>query len=504
MKRTIALILILTFISAALISCNKPRANNINISDGNSNIENETPAGDIINDEQIELKPADENYGGYTFRIAGFNSYGGGWKAFDYSEVASETISGDPINDAVYNRNAKVEELYNIKIKEVLYGGLSDDYSSVIAKMTNIVMAGSDEFDAGLSPGNSMPKLIGTKNMTYDLFSIPEFDLAASWWDQNCVKNFSLAGKLHSVSGDISLWNSMGLVVFYANKKIIKDCGLENPYDLVRSGKWTWDKMGEMARGAVRDINGDGVIDRFDQIGIASEEGTMGEAVLCAGERFSYKDADDMPVLNTNYDRISAVLDKAMPVLRSEEYAYASSDLYGKYPNPYFNFTMPKFQENQTLFYTQQLMVALDLREMEADFSVLPFPKLDENQDQYYSCATDYFVTYAWLPVTGGETARSGNILQAMGYYSQQMVIPALFDVTITNKALRDEDSLEMLEIIKNSRVYDFFTIYNWGDMLNIYNNIYNKRTNNLFSAVEKSTGKIEAAMKKTIDELMK
>ncbi|MCL2776096.1 MAG: hypothetical protein FWD71_22550 [Oscillospiraceae bacterium] len=500
-KKITALTLLLTFITVFFMSCSNS---------GNNNNVNETKntAGETSASEQgttSEFTPAaGADYGGYTFKMLGFDSYSGGWKAVGYSEVESETVNGDPINDAVYNRDAEIDEMYNINIQEVLYGGPNDDYGTVINKAMAVVMAGTNEFDAGLTPGNSMPQLIGTKNMTYDLLSIPELDLTKSWWNQNSIKEFTLAGKLHSVTGDISLWNTMAEIVFYFNKQLIEQNGLEDPYSLVRSGDWTWDKLGEMAKAVTRDINGDGVIDRFDQIGIASEDATLYEAVLCAGEHFATKDAQDMPALNTNLDRISAVVDKAMPVLRSQDYAYATSDLYasGKYKNAFFEFTMPKFRDNQILFYTQQLMVALNLRDMQADFGVLPLPKLDASQNGYYSTASDYFNTYAWIPSTNDDPARTANILQAMGYYSQQIVIPALFDVTITNKALRDEDSLEMLQLIKTSRVYDLTTIYNWGGILDIYNSIYKKRINDLASAMEKGAGKINAAMQQTIDSL--
>ena len=35
--------------------------------------------------------------------------------------------------------------------------------------------------------------------------------------------------------------------------------GLENPYDLVYDGKWTWTKLAEMAETVASDLNGDGV-----------------------------------------------------------------------------------------------------------------------------------------------------------------------------------------------------------------------------------------------------
>jgi len=450
---------------------------------------------------QSEFVPAKADYENDTFNMLGFNGYGVGWRAIEYSDISAETINSDPINDAIFNRNSKVEELYNVKIKEVLHGDATSGFNAIDTTI-RLMTAGDNSFDAGLSPGDAMPKIIGERNMTYNLLAIPELDLSKSWWNQDCVDAFTLGGKLHSVTGDISLWNVMATMVFYFNKKLIEDVGLESPYDFVKSGDWTWDKLAEMAKDATRDTTGDGKIDRFDQIGIASETDTMLQAVLCSGEKLTYKDSDGLPVINTNLERINMVIDKAMPILRSDEYAYATSDLYGRYPNPFFDFTLPKFRDNTTLFYTQQLMVALDLREMEADFGILPYPKFNKEQTDYYSYAEEYFVKYVWIPHTNPDPGKAATIIQAMGYYGQQMVIPALYEVTITNKALRDVESKEMLELINSSRVFELAYIYKWGEILNIYFDIYNKKTNNLASQYESKRDKIESAIQVTIGEL--
>jgi len=490
----IVLFLAVMTILFAVLSCNNPEKD---IVENNGDKNSEAGSG-----ESSGTSLASADYDGYEFKIFGFMSYGPVFKAVTYSEVQAETINSDPINDSIFNRNAIIEEMYNITIKEILYGEISDAGDTVVERALRLVRAGDDEFDAGLSPGYTMPRIIGGQNITHDLLTIPELDLSQPWWDQNCIKEFTLANKLNSVTGDISLWNTMATTVFYFNKKLVEDNSFESPYALVKRGDWTWDVFADMSRDVTKDTSGDGKIDRFDQIGITSESGTMLQAVWCAGERITYKDEDDLPVMNINIDRIVNILDKAMPILRSVDYAYASSDLYGRYPNPYFDFTLPKFQNNETLFYTQQLMVVFELREMEADFGVLPFPKYDKAQEKYSSVASDYFVKYVWLPQTNSEPGRAANILQALGHYSREMVTPAFFDITVTNKALRDEESRDMLEIIMNNRIYDLASIYNWGDITGIYNSIYDKRRNDLASQYESKIVKIEAEMQKTVDEL--
>ena len=43
------------------------------------------------------------------------------------------------------------------------------------------------------------------------------------------------------------------------------------------------------------------------------------------------------------------------------------------------------------------------------------------------------------------------------------MYVPAYYDVALTGKHIRDEDSAEMLDIILDGRVFDLGYIYNVG-----------------------------------------
>ena len=506
MHRNICVLFLILMIAAVLLFFASCGSTNDNIQDGSSdkNEADTSPDDKQTPDEseKPEFIPATEKYDGYEFKMFNYISFGASasWVALDYSDIAPETINADPINDAIFNRNTVVEDLYDINIKEVNFGERFG--ADGIDRLIRVMMTGDSEFDAALSTGGSMPRLIGLKNAMYDLNSIPELDLNKSWWDQNCIKEFTLGGKLYAVTGDITIWNSLSSMVFFFNKKLISDCGLESPYNLVQSGEWTWDKMEEMAKEASVDNSGDGKIDRNDQIGIACEGGTPGYAIFCIGERVTYKDENDLPVVNINLERVSNLMDKVLPILKNSNISYATSDLHGRYRSPYFDFTMPKFRDDGVLFYTQQLLVALNLREMEADFGILPFPKLDAQQTEYRAVAADHFLKYAWIPTTNGEPEKAANILQAMAYYNQQTVTPAVYDVTITNKALRDEESREMLKIIMNNRVYDFATIYQWGNILSMYGSMFDKGANNLASEFEKNLPAIEIAIQTSIDEI--
>ncbi|MBO5217989.1 MAG: hypothetical protein J6C52_01065, partial [Clostridia bacterium] len=73
---------------------------------------------------------------------------------------------------------------------------------------------------------------------------------------------------------------------------------------------------------------------------------------------------------------------------------------------------------------------------------------------------------------TNSRLDMTGHVMDALGYYSKQLVTPAFIDTTVRSKSLRDEDSAEMLQIVLDTAVYDLATIYNWGSVRSTVCNI--------------------------------
>ena len=502
MKKATAIILIFGLLAAILISCGDKQGEDAQQNGGNEPLDANAMEKEADQEKEPEFSPIEGiDYGGYNFRLLGFDGKATGtWQSMEISEVLSEQETGEPINDAVYKRNRIVEDLYNIEIGivPVTYPN-RDDFATIANRA---IMAGDDLFDAALLLGRAFPTILSKKNMTHDLWSIASLDLKKSWWDQNSSAELSIGGKLNCVIGDINLYSSFAPIVIYANKQLIEDYAVENLYQLVRDGKWTWDKLHDIAKSVTVDLNGDGVINRDDQVGLSTQYVYLYNAITSAGEVMTPKEAGDIPVLSPNMSRVSALIDKIVPIFKDKESAIIGDEISG-YNNVYFDFIMPKFRDGGIMFLVQQMLVSFELRRMEADFAILPFPKYDENQANYRSVITDYFATFTIIPITCTDVERSANVLQAMGYYSQQYITPAFYDVTVTSKLMRDEDSIEMIDIILSNRLFDLSFYYDWGGIATIFNNMVQRGTNTLTSDFEKNESKINAAIQKTLDELM-
>ena len=498
MKKTLAALLaLLTIAMTTLASCGG--------GDTSANTPNDTASADTTAAETAETTTAAEyqapgvNYDGAEIVIAAYSSDSYFWQAASYCDAFAAEENGDPINDALYQRNRKVEETLGVKITPY-----ECDVSSrnIAEKLTPLILAGEDLVDAAFVTGLGIPTMIGTGDMVYDLNTIDTLDLDASWWDEKSIEQLTILDKLYCVTGDISLYANFAPIVYFVNKQMVSDFNLGNPYDMVRNGQWTIDKAIEMMQKVGRDINGDGVRDINDSYGMLCETGSLNYMLLAAGVRFSETDSDGIPQIVFNSEKTVGLIEKFVTLMNDRNsVTYATQ--YSGFGNVFTEVFIPMFMENRGLFYNNQLLVAMQLRNMEADFGILPSPKYDEAQENYITGANNSWISFILVPVTNSQLDMTGHVLDCMGYYGQQIVTPAYIDTTVMGKALRDDDSAEMLELILGSRTFDIANFYNWGSINTALTSTLVSANNTDFaSAYATREEGILSALQKTIDTI--
>ena len=148
-------------------------------------------------------------------------------------EIYAESQNGELINDAVYKRNLKVEEQFKVKIAEERVIAATDQAHRTI-------LAGDDVYDVVMPYMNTSINN-ALEGLYLNLYDVPHLELDNPWWDQRANESLTVGGNLYFTTGDISILDNECSMVIFFNKKIIEDNKLDNPYELVRSGKWTTD-----------------------------------------------------------------------------------------------------------------------------------------------------------------------------------------------------------------------------------------------------------------------
>ena len=400
--------------------------------------------------DTAKLLYADRNYDGYSYRIADRAS--GDWMTFD---VAAEELTGEVINDSVYNRNLVLEDTMGVKIVEVPTEGVANTVKTSIT-------AAADDYDIFTDGLNSLAALV-TQNLIMDFNDIPTIHPENEWWDQGLYKDLSVGGGSYMMTGDISVMDNYGTWCYLFNKQLIQDYSLESPYDLVDSGKWTLDKHNEMAAVATQDTDGDGKWTMADTYGYVTETYNNFAMWSCFGYRICEKDENDLPYFTYDGENQVTALMRVVETQYAEFTNMGSKSTVTGGGSFQDNTRENQFAIGRALFYYAGMRNVTLFREADTDFGIIPAPKENEQQSQYYSSYSVYNLTAYSLPVTIQDTAKVGDITEAMAHLSVYTLTPAYYDQTLIGKSTRDVESEPMIALIMNTRNFDLGVCFDWG-----------------------------------------
>jgi hypothetical protein len=491
MKRTkIALYaLIFSIIILCLSACDNSQTKEPdNIQNNNDKGENvdTTPATANAPEESAAVSPLEsiesKDFENYEFKF--INIAYDGWAI---SAIAVEEETGDTVLDAIYGRNKKIEEKFNITITETV----NNNAMSILKKSIN---AGDQSYDAAYMRTYECAPL-STQGLLYNLFDMPNMDLKNPWWDQSCVKEVSLYNKLYFVTGDINLHYNDATWILMFNKQMVATLGLDNPYQLVLDNKWTIDRFNDFLVSANYDLNGNGEVDLQDRFGLISHTAAYNPFIYGADERFISKDSSDALIFAMTSENFATKYLKIVDILSNK----TATGIVNR--DKYFDNTNADWQnvffEGRSLFFAEVLgtLNISQMRNMPENFGLLPLPKYDETQ-QNYICNVLNTATALAIPVNTA-VERTGLILEAMCAESYNSVIPAYYDVALQYKLTRDEESVKILDIIRKNRIYELGSIYSFGNVAQDITSMINSGNINIASYIEKSESKVEKAFSK-------
>jgi hypothetical protein len=239
---------------------------------------------------------------------------------------------------------------------------------------------------------------------------------------------------------------------------------IEDLYGLVKSGKWTLPKLLEISREISEDLNGDGIMNEHDRYGLLYYRDGIPAFFAGCNEFIARKDADDLPYMSFNSEKVFSALDAIYDVIYDTDVAFHTMRAFGD--GGFIIRGGAMFQNDQALLMYIRMTEIENLRSMDTDFGILPFPKYDESQTDYISLVNSFIGSALCVPATADPDI-SGAVLEAMAYESRYTLKPAYYEVTLKTKVGRDSESEDMLDIIFSNMNYDIGGIFRFGDIEN-------------------------------------
>ena len=363
-----------------------------------------------------------------------------------------EELTGDVVNDAVYDRNMALEERFNIHIAQPPLGGDGDP-----TMMTASIQAGDNAYDAVLYHYRYMGSSAAAGYLL-DTTMANYIDYEKPWWYQGVNDAYSVGGHYYVLTGMYDLDNYYDTVCTYFNINMMNELYPdEDIYSIVKEGRWTADMLETLAEGATLDLDGNGIMDHaVDQFGYGQDNGYSFVYQFSWDQPITSRDDAGIPTHCINTEKQVQVVEKlyhtlfeASPVIKNEDGTAR----------------MTAFKEGRCLFMVDRLSASIQLRDMEQDFGIIPMTKFDEAQTNYYSHATAH-TTAAGIPIgkTQEEMEKSAIILEAMAAGGFKTIRPAVYDVALKSKYARDDTTYEMIDLVIQGRTADFADVFdNWG-----------------------------------------
>lgn len=395
----------------------------------------------VETEEEIPVSPLYEleqkDYGGRAFRIAVIQKY--------EDEMWVENENGDICNDAVYKRNTVIDEFFNTQVTVVT----SADEFEQVKQISKNIAAGDDVYDltAVYTYLVGGPALEGC---FYSWKDIPVVDFSREWWITDANEAFSIHDNQFVAVGDLSVTTLLLSYAVYFNQRLAADYDFPNLYQIVLDGDWTMDRFLSLSKDLYQDLNSNGKSDEDDMYGCASDLITNLDVWTSAFDiPLTKKDNNGDLIACVDIDRLQTALDK-VNTLYYDNQSYTSMD----------GSEIGVFAKGNSMFLTTWINNSFNtLRDMKDDYGILPYPKFDENQEQYYSNAMDNYSMLS-VPKTVQDVKFIGTITEALTRENHFSVFPAYYDVALTSKYARDAQSVAMLDIIMNGRQYDFSILH--------------------------------------------
>lgn len=384
------------------------------------------------------------NFNGETFTISTYENGDARNNVFAYEENA------DTLNDAIYQVTLNVSQRFNVELVE-LAGEAAGEGTENTPLFRASVMAGDSEFDVAVCRAPDSLSFY-TEGLLINFDDLDYIDLTKPYWAAEANSTLSIGDVNYTALGDMNV-NAYDLThVLLFNENLLTKYKLESPFDLVKSGKWTFDEMYGMMKAVSDDLDGDGKYGENDQYGYASYARVTAQNFWIAGGLSTVsKDSDDNYILTMSDENLIDYLTKFTNGLLGENLAYFN-DMNGWYAAmPDWEIEM--FKSDRTLFANSTLRYMESLRDMDTDFGIIPYPKQDEKQEKYYVRLGYWNATV--IPVTNNRPDMTGALLEALNAEYHRVVRPAYIDVALKGKVTRNDESIKMLDLILDSRTID-------------------------------------------------
>lgn len=396
-----------------------------------------------------ETEPPEETLPEKNYDGADFTVFAEGYLTQDYAGfyLADEAV-GETVNDAAYERNRAVEDRYGIKLHYT-----PDIKRNDFSVFTQSATAGDKEFDLVSGIAAFLNDLV-VPGYLADLNTVSQIDLSRSYYFPYINDEMSMLGRQYTVCGNFDMATILRTSVVFFSTKIASDNSLGDFYSLVEKDEWTYDKMLSLASQAYADLDGDGEASAADQYGLCGGYNMNSMLITATGYHFTTLD-DKGNRHPTGYNDLLINFNKLLYDTYNQKWYYNCYPYGGK--NAFNTEGKPGFIQNRYLFFLQDISYAKDFASEMGDYGILPIPKYEETQKNYFSYCRP---TISAIPSSVKDQERSALVLEALNLESKKIMMPAYYNVALSSRYAASKEASQVLDTIFSNVACDFTQLW--------------------------------------------
>ena len=376
-------------------------------------------------------------------------------------ELYNEGMGHGTLSDAVYERNATVENQLNVKL-------IITPTADVGGNVDRMVSAGDRSIDiftleSFVGVGKAMEgKYLNLQDTLYT-------DTSKHYWSQEYNEIVTYTDKdmqfLATSPAALTLFRLSYLTIF--NKTLMEERHLDELYDVVENGEWTLDYQYRITTDFWEDSDGDGKRSRDDffgyvagsNIGVDAYPVTCNIHLVIRDENGDlYFDEEQQKQMVTMAEKVSALYNSpgTMSIGNNEDTVEGIT-------------IIEKFASEEALMATVRF-VSMERRINElADISygIAPMPKMTREQAKYHTYVQDRVTCFGISAAIGDEERQDvlSAVMESIAYNSYKIVRPAYYDTTLSLRFMQDRRSGDMLDLMFDSISFDLCTIIAIGNV---------------------------------------
>lgn len=399
--------------------------------------------------------PDDLNYNG---KDVNFLSRSHDWYNDEITLESSECV--DTVDSRVYERELSVEKRLGVNIINTkLDGSGKEGYSVVIAALRQDNISGTFQYDIAV---NNMyhTMSLASEGLFYDLNTVNYIDLDKPYYSQNFNDKATVNSSLYAVTGDAALTFIKFAFATFFNTQLVEQNHIDDLYQTVLDGKWTMDYQIRISKDVWSDSNGNQKPDEGDVFGFATNTVTGVDPYWSAFDiPIVQRDVNGKFTVGVKVEKMVASLTKINQLLWQADGTYV---LAHESDDKELSRAEEMLANGKAMFTVLRLNACENayLRNMETSYGIIPMPKYDEAQEQYYSYCHDLFSVFCISSgVSEDRIDMVGATLECFFSESDECRY-ALFDEALKVKYQSDEKNGKMLDIIIDNVKIDSGWIY--------------------------------------------